>query len=47
MRSTALNITEVAMRTGFNSIHYFSRYFKEKEKMTPLEFREQLIKSIS
>lgn len=47
MMCTNLNITEVAMHTGFNSIHYFSRYFKEKEKITPLEFKKQLAKNIS
>lgn len=47
MMCTNLNITEVAMHTGFKSIHYFSRYFKEKEKITPLEFKEQLTKNVS
>ena len=47
MMCSDMNITEVARHTGFKSIHYFSRYFKEKEKITPLEFKEQLTKNVS
>lgn len=36
---TDLNITEISMMVGFQSIHYFSRFFKEKEACTPLEYR--------
>ena len=33
--------TEIAREVGFQSIHYFCRYFKEKEGMTPNEYREE------
>ena len=33
------SITEIAYETGFGSIHYFSRYFKETVGMTPNEYR--------
>ena len=36
------NITEIAEASGFNSIHYFSRYFTEKEGVSPLEFRRNI-----
>ena len=40
------SITEIADFTGFQSIHYFSRYFSEKEGMSPLEFRHSIKKNI-
>ena len=36
---TCKKATEIAQEIGFRSIHYFSRYFKEKEGMTPNEYR--------
>lgn len=33
------SITEISSMTGFGSIHYFSRYFKEKEFISPTEYR--------
>lgn len=33
-----LSITEIAERCGFKSIYYFSRYFKEKEGISPSEY---------
>jgi AraC-like DNA-binding protein len=36
------NITEIADLTGFKTIHYFSRYFKEKEKISPLAYKEAM-----
>lgn len=32
---TSLNITEVAQRLGFSSVHYFSRLFKKKTGKSP------------
>ena len=32
-------ITEIAEEMGFRSVHYFSRFFKEKEKLSPNEYR--------
>jgi len=32
--------------TGFNSVHYFSKYFKEKVKLTPSEFKELALSNL-
>lgn len=32
------NITQIADRLGYNSVHYFSRYFKRVTGMTPSEY---------
>lgn len=39
------SITEISDMTGFGSIHYFSRYFKEKECMSPTEYRRLFFQS--
>lgn len=39
LSNTDTSIGEIAELIGFQSIHYFSRYFKSKENCTPLEFR--------
>ena len=39
LAKTDKSITVIAEETGFSSIHYFSRYFKEKEHMTPQAYR--------
>ena len=36
-----LNITEISEITGFNSVGYFGRVFKEKFEMTPSAFRKK------
>ena len=35
IRESDLNFTEIAAKTGFSSLHYFSRVFKERTGMTP------------
>ncbi|HOJ09306.1 MAG TPA: AraC family transcriptional regulator [Clostridiales bacterium] len=35
LKSTDMNVTEVAMATGFNDINYFSRTFKKYKKISP------------
>ena len=35
------NISEIALKTGFSSSSYFVKMFKEKERMTPLEYRKR------
>ena len=43
---TDLQITEVAMACGFNSVNLFIRKFKELFQMTPLQYRKQdMVKS--
>lgn len=39
LTNTNLSITEIAELIGFQSIHYFSRYFRSKEDCSPLEYR--------
>lgn len=39
LRQSEKSITEIAYETGFGSIHYFSRYFKESVGITPNEYR--------
>lgn len=39
LSNTTIGIGEIAELIGFQSIHYFSRFFKEKENCTPIEYR--------
>ncbi len=41
------SITEISSMTGFGSIHYFSRYFKEKEFISPTEYRRVFSRSVT
>ncbi len=41
LATTDDSITRVARAVGFSSIHYFSRFFKEKIGVSPLEYRQQ------
>lgn len=38
MRDGSHNLTEIAMLTGFSSVHYFSRTFKQYENKSPSEY---------
>lgn len=38
IKESTLNFTEIAELLGFNSLHYFSRLFKERVGMTPSEY---------
>lgn len=38
IRDNQLNFTQIADRLGYNSIHYFSRQFKQFTTMTPSEY---------
>lgn len=42
LMSTNLTINEVAYKTGFSSIFYFSRLFKKRNGVPPKHFRNQL-----
>lgn len=44
LRSTRLTVKEVAHELGFEDHTYFSRLFKKKTSMTPLEFRRTILK---
>ena len=37
--STNTSVSEISECVGFQSVHYFSRFFKEKEGYSPLEYR--------
>ncbi len=39
LNTTDTPITEISLETGFNSVSYFSKLFKEKFKVTPKEFK--------
>ncbi|UKS24288.1 helix-turn-helix domain-containing protein [Paenibacillus sp. HWE-109] len=39
--TSELSIKEIAERTGFSSVHYFSRTFMEEKKLPPGKFRHQ------
>lgn len=41
-----MNITQISQRTGFQSLHYFSRFFTQKEGISPYEFRQKYGRSI-
>lgn len=41
------NITDIADMLGFQSVHYFSRYFKKNFKVSPLEYKRRYSNKIS
>lgn len=41
MLSTTLSVSEIAEKCGFNSIHYFSRTFKNYEGISPSEYIDE------
>ena len=40
LRQTDMEISDIAMRTGFNNISYFNRMFRRYMHMTPTQYRE-------
>lgn len=42
LRTTDLRVYEIAERTGFSNIHYFSMVFKKGVGVTPSEFRKRI-----
>ena len=42
-----LSITQIAEYTGFKSVHYFSRVFKEKEGIPPGEYKKRIARSLT
>lgn len=41
LSSTSMSITEISLNTGFSSASYFTKLFKEKNGITPKEFRRR------
>lgn len=41
LRDSALNVTEIADMTGFNTLKYFNKHFKETFGITPTQYRQQ------
>lgn len=41
LKQTDLNMTEIAMRCGFDSINYFSRLFKKNYDVSPTKYRNE------
>lgn len=39
LRDSRLNVSEIADMTGFNSVKYFNKHFKEEYNCTPTEYR--------
>ena len=42
LRTTDLDITDIAFRVGFNDSSYFIQAFKKKNGMTPKQYRNQV-----
>lgn len=42
LTNSSMDVTEISEALGFYSVHYFSKCFKEKENITPLEFRKKV-----
>ena len=43
IRSGSMNISQIAAKLGYDSIHYFSRQFKLRTGMTPTEYQKSVI----
>lgn len=43
LKNTDLSVSEIAFNTGFNSISYFGKIFKEMVGLTPVEYRKNFI----
>lgn len=40
---SSMNMTEIAEKLGFSSVHYFSRVFKQKTGKTPSEYKKDIL----
>ncbi|QJD84479.1 AraC family transcriptional regulator [Cohnella herbarum] len=43
LRGKQMNISEIALATGFSDIYYFSRTFKKFKKVSPSEWRNSIL----
>ena len=44
LQFTTLTVDEISYKTGFNSIAYFSNYFKKRNGISPRAYREVSIR---
>lgn len=44
--NTDSSISEISEMVGFQSLHYFSRYFKNHEDISPVEYRQRYSKNV-
>ena len=40
LRTTAMNVADIAMAVGYDNISYFHRIFQKKYGMTPKKYRD-------
>ncbi|GMQ23808.1 AraC family transcriptional regulator [Algoriphagus sp. oki45] len=45
LHETDLNISEIALESGFSTLSNFNRLFRERVKKTPLEYRKEFLNS--
>lgn len=45
--NTKLSLADIAEAVGFNSNTHFSTYFKKSENISPLQYRERVLSSVS
>jgi AraC-like DNA-binding protein len=45
LRATALRCSEIAIRCGYDNIHFFHRLFKNTFGITPQQYRKQIVES--
>ena len=42
IRTSSMSFTQISQQLGFQSLHYFSKLFKEKTGMTPSEYAKTI-----
>jgi AraC-like DNA-binding protein len=47
LRETSMSITEISMETGFGSLPYFERVFRQTAAQTPLQYRQSVRKRVN
>lgn len=43
MRATNMTVKEIALESGFENVHYFSRMFKKNEGLSPSEYKKKFL----
>ena len=46
LKYSQMNITQISQKVGFQSLHYFSRFFTQKEGISPYEYRQKYSSSV-